>query len=146
MTWSSKQIVEWREAQKRKNSTSSQQQSNTLKHANRWVAPDIGTLKINVDASVFEGADSFSVGMVIRNHQGLFIKGKTMRLPGKVTVLEAELVGVLEALLWSAAFQEQTAVIESDSLLSVQAINKDKQNQLEIGDLVAQCRSILIKQ
>ena len=98
MTWSSKQIVEWREAQKRKNSTSSQQQSNTLKHANRWVAPDIGTLKINVDASVFEGADSFSVGMVIRNHQGLFIKGKTMRLPGKVTVLEAELVGVLEAL------------------------------------------------
>lgn len=52
-------------------------------------------------------------------------------------MLEAKLVGILKALTWSAEFQEQVIVIESDSLLGVQVINMAKQNQLEVGDLIA---------
>lgn len=53
----------------------------------RWLAPDVGSLKLNVGASVFEGADSFSVEMVLRNHQGSYIHGRTMSFAGKVEVL-----------------------------------------------------------
>lgn len=39
-----------------------------------------------------------------------------MRFAGKVEVLEPELVGIQEALKWTAEFQDQIVCIESDSL------------------------------
>lgn len=71
-----------------------------------------------MDASVFNGEDSFSIGMIIRDHAGVFIRGKTMRFAGKVAVAEAEAVGVLEALSWIKEFPSQPVVIETDSLLT----------------------------
>lgn len=118
MTWSSKQIVDWRQAQSNKSQITKHMQRDKVQHTNRWVAPDIGTLKLNVDASIYEGADSFSVGMVASNHQGLFVRGRTWRFAGQAWVLEAELVGILEALKRSAEFQEQKISVESDSLVS----------------------------
>ena len=63
--------------------------------------------------------------------------------PGRVQALEAELVGILEAIRWSAEFQENTICIESDSLCSVQAIKGQDHNQLEAGLLIDQCRYLL---
>lgn len=66
-----------------------------------------------------------------------------MRFAGRVAVLEAELVGILEALLWSEELAVRNVKVESDSMLGVKAINKPGTNYLELGDLVRQCRSIL---
>lgn len=52
MSQSSKHISEWREAHKRKSHTPSQSHTVFAQHVNIWMAPDIGMLKINVDASV----------------------------------------------------------------------------------------------
>ncbi|XP_074359593.1 uncharacterized protein LOC141699337 [Apium graveolens] len=98
---------------------------------------------MNVDASFFDNSEAFSIGMVVRNHQGTFIRGKMMRFAGRVQALEAELVGILEAIKWSAEFQGNTICIESDSLCSVQAIKGQDQNQLETGLLIDQCRELL---
>lgn len=57
-------------------------------------------MKINVDAYLVTGAHSFSVGMIIRNHIGQFIQAKNLRYAGEVPVFEAEVRGVLEAMLW----------------------------------------------
>lgn len=57
MSWSSKQITEWRRAQSNKNQKNGYLQGGKVQHMNRRVAPDTGTLKLNVDASVYEGAD-----------------------------------------------------------------------------------------
>ena len=118
-------------------------QDEKLQYPNRWTSPEVGALKLNVDASVFTDADSFSVGRVLRDHHGTFIHGRTMKFAGKVDVLEAELVGILEALIWTSAFSGYMIIIESDSLLSVKAIQGNNQNQLEAGMLVDQCRDIL---
>lgn len=49
----------------------------------------------------------------------------------------------LEALLWINVLPDKPVTVESKSLLSVQAINKMKHNQLEVGHLIYQCCSIL---
>lgn len=103
----------------------------------------MGSLKLDVDTSVFAGEHSFSIGMVLRDHQEQFICGKCMNFAGRVSVLEVELVGILEDLLWRQDFPEQFIILESDSLLSVNANNKAVKNHLELGDLIEQCRYIL---
>lgn len=40
-----------------------------VSEAIRWKPPEVGSIKLNVDASFFPGANSFSVGMVIRDHE-----------------------------------------------------------------------------
>ena len=47
----------------------------------KWKCPKEGTLKVNVDASVFPNAVSFSIGMVLRNHMDEFLEGKNMASP-----------------------------------------------------------------
>ena len=56
---------------------------------------------------------------------------------------EAESVGVLEALSWTKDLPNQPIVIESDSLLCVNAINRVAQNLLELGSIIEQCQHIL---
>lgn len=63
----------------------------------RWAAPEVGWLKLNVDASVFAGVSSFTVGMVLRDDLGTFIQGKNIRMGGEVSVVEVEALGILEA-------------------------------------------------
>lgn len=53
-----------------------------------------------VDASLFPGMSSFSLGLVLRDHHGNFIQAKNMVKAGAVTVLEAEAWGIAEALEW----------------------------------------------
>ncbi|KAL8111189.1 hypothetical protein AgCh_026789 [Apium graveolens] len=109
----------------------------------KWRRPSIGDLKLNVDASIFNSADVFSVGMVMRDYQGRFLGGKMMKFTGRVSVAEAELTGILEALRWTSVFTGPKLIIEGDSLSCVKAINKPDINYLELGDLIVQCRDIL---
>lgn len=49
---------------------------------------------------------------------------------------------MLEALLWAKEFQGAAITIETDSLLSVNAIQKIGVNHLELGNIFQQCRDI----
>lgn len=50
--------------------------------ASQWVAPVAGSLKINVDASVYVGISSFTIGMVLRDHIRGFCKARNLCLEG----------------------------------------------------------------
>lgn len=140
--WSKKQVDEWQLANDRPaNVQDSGEYRNSPDH--KWKPPGEDQLKVNVDASVIAGQDSFSVGMVVRNSHGQYVAGKTLRCAGIVSVLEAELVGIWEAILWTQEISEGPIIIESDSLLSVKAINHGHDYVLEIGDLVQQCQEKL---
>ncbi|XP_074363624.1 uncharacterized protein LOC141704237 [Apium graveolens] len=90
-----------------------------------WVAPAYGEFKLNVDASIKEGEPFFSIEMVIRNCRGNFVRGRTMKCARVVSVLEAEAVGVREALLWLLTLPHMKPMkFESDSLVAVNAISK----------------------
>lgn len=50
----------------------------------KWKKPITSTFKINVDASVYPGAHRYSVGMVLRNHEGFFVAGRTCCFAGEM--------------------------------------------------------------
>lgn len=76
MSWSLRQISEWKTAQDRKNKFSTQLQQGKVQFTTKWQAPTPGNLKLNVDASVQEGADYFSVGLVCGIIKGHLYKEK----------------------------------------------------------------------
>ena len=81
--------------------------------------------------------------MVLRNHEGQYISGKTARFQGSSSVLEAEVVAIYESLKWVEDLCVTEVAIESDSLLGVTAVNKDFLNYMELGTLVQQCKDLL---
>lgn len=59
-----------------------------------------GRLKLNVDAVLKICMNSFSVSMLLRNHLGEFIQALCYKRDELVSVSEAEVWVVLEALKW----------------------------------------------
>lgn len=143
MNWSMNQILEWRAANQKRLSANLQRGGSLQKQIQRWSRPHVGNLKMNVDASVKKGHDSFSVGLVLRDHLGRYIEGKTRRFAGVVQVVEAETIAILEGLLWFEELPATNITLESDSFLNVRAINKPNLNYLELGSLVQQCKNII---
>lgn len=76
--WSSQQVVQWRAAQGQNVQSAN---ANARVHNSslvKWKAPAQGKLKINVDASVFKGSSSFTLGMILRDHQGQFCRARNL--------------------------------------------------------------------
>lgn len=140
---SSKQVAQWKEVQNlnkiRGNGRAQSYQMEVVK----WKAPDEGSLKVNVDASVFAGKESFSVGMVLRDHRGGFCRARNMCSNGAVSVFEAETRGVLAAVRWIMELGIVNVVVECDSMLTVQALQKESPNYLEVGNILQDCRILL---
>lgn len=142
VAWSRKQIRDWQLANKHNSPAFSVRGTNQESDL-KWKLPEAWCMKINVDASITEGQNSFAIGMVLRNHLGGYIAGRTMKFAGNVSVMEAELTGIVEALLWAREVVVVGVVIESDSLLSIQAIQQGQENMLEAGDLMEHCINIM---
>lgn len=83
--------------------------------------------------------------MVLRDFQGSYISGKILRFAGAVQLIEAEMVGILEALSWleEAPVGDAEVRIESDSLLSFNAVSNKQVNFLELGTLVQHYRALV---
>lgn len=90
--------TEWIEAKKIQASSLPRLTENAQRFESRWCCPQIGSLKVTVDVSVFENASTFRVGMVLRDHLGSFIAGRSVSLPLVNSVFEAETIGISEAL------------------------------------------------
>ncbi|KAL8158100.1 hypothetical protein AgCh_002708 [Apium graveolens] len=68
-----------------------------------------------------------------------------MKIVGRVSVLEAETVGILEALKWLDELPEQVTTVESDSMPSVQEVNKVAGARLGCGAAAWEMRRLLGK-
>ncbi|XP_074322969.1 uncharacterized protein LOC141659929 [Apium graveolens] len=120
-----RQITEWKNAVRPVvGSRQGKRSSSGRGQIVRWSCPIEGQLKLNVDASVFSGANFFFIGMVIRDHNGHFLKGKVAKLSGCVSIFEAEAVGVQEALTWLREWPSQ---------------------QLEVGTILESCKAGLME-
>lgn len=105
-----------------------------------WQPPAHGQLKLNVDASLYSSNNFYSIGMVLRDESGDFIGGKTMKLPGKVSVLDAEAKGVQEAIKWLEELPLLNVVVECDSEMVVKAVNNGILYHMEVGHILEWCR------
>ncbi|XP_074346503.1 uncharacterized protein LOC141685290 [Apium graveolens] len=116
---------------------------------NKIVTPaitvEVGVNKLNMGRMLWiEGESSFSIGMVLRDDHGYFIKGKNMRFSGEVTVMEAEARGVQEAITWIENLRLQGISIESDAQLMVKAVNSHLEYYLEVGYIIEYCKMKLM--
>lgn len=66
-----------------------------------------------------------------------------MRFAGPVSVFEAEIMGLAEALSWLHSRFVHRDVIKTDSLLTARAIISVAHNRLEVGDAIDSCRAHL---
>lgn len=118
--WSFKQLSDWKSTTTQmlgsRNSTSI---SPAPGQATRWMPLEPGQVTVNVDAAIVKGSPYFSVGMVLRNHTGAFIVGRVLKISKEVSVIEAETIGIEEALSWIMLSGVKDVSVESDSLLAV---------------------------
>ncbi|KAL8094027.1 hypothetical protein AgCh_035785 [Apium graveolens] len=106
----------------------------------KWKRPEVGNLKLNVDAAVPTDGQGFSIGMLIRDNTGAFIQGKVMKIAGNISVMEAESVGVWEALSWIDRLGMQNIQVETDSMKTVADIQSAETNFLEVGNITEACK------
>lgn len=135
-----KQVKEWQEAMDRRATLNNVIRRSEMQASLTWQTPPTGCFKLNVDASVFKGESSYSLGMVIRDDHGQFVTGKNMRCPGEITVMEAEARGVQEAIDWIEELSLQGVSIERDSELVVRAMHSDSEHYLEVGHSIESCK------
>ena len=81
----------------------------------------------------------------MRNDTGNFMAARTYKYCGEVSVVEAEIIGVREALSWikELSMQDEEITVESDSQITVNAIKKGGTNYLEVGEIMEECKQIL---
>lgn len=133
-------IFQWQNARKcQKNSEQQQEQQQNIS----WQPPDQGYVKCNVDAALFSDQKCFGVGMCIRNSQGRFIKALSRWFECTPRPLEAEALGLKEAILWLSELGLSNVLIGLDCKLLVDGIVDGTKNQSEFGNIMSTCRSLL---
>lgn len=65
MEWSAKTICNWRETKDKQLNQMTSNSCTSIPVPVKWTKPNVGVLKLNVDAAVRLEAASFSIGLVI---------------------------------------------------------------------------------
>ncbi|KAM6598685.1 hypothetical protein CsatA_018294 [Cannabis sativa] len=108
-----------------------------------WRKPDQSTIKVNVDGAIFEDQQKFGFGYIARDCFGALIEAVSGSRRGYVLPEIAEIIGIKEALSWIKNKGWGKVVVESDSLVAVQAIQSSIHMPSQFGLLVEDCRLIL---
>ncbi|XP_062089241.1 uncharacterized protein LOC133795796 [Humulus lupulus] len=105
-----------------------------------WSKPPLGSLKINVDAASFNEASKHSFAGIARDHNGTFIEAFSVCRAGTVSPELGEVLGVHEALSWIKRRRWVDAVIETDSILVVQALRSNISMDSYFGCVIDDCK------
>ncbi|XP_062080209.1 uncharacterized protein LOC133784961 [Humulus lupulus] len=115
-------------------------------------APDIVTLarvtleqwKNAQDRSFDLSLDRFSFALVARNQEGGLLEARASCIGGLVEPEFAEAIGIREALSWIKDKNWHKVEVESDSLVSIQAIRSPTVLLSYFGRIVHECRQLLL--
>lgn len=109
--------------------------------ASSWIKPKKNTVKISVDAALFNEHSKHGIGLLACDDEGQVIQGRSE--DGIVRPELAEAMAVKEALSWVQANGWKEVVVESDCLGVIQAI-RSKVNMLSpFGSIISECRRML---
>ncbi|KAM6582269.1 hypothetical protein CsatB_009271 [Cannabis sativa] len=108
-----------------------------------WTKPFLTKFKINVDGAIFERETRFGFGFLARDLAGRLIHAGCGSKLGAVSPEIAEAVGMKEVLSWIKRMNIADVEVETDSLVTVQAINGLVQMPSQFGLIVQDCRLLL---
>ncbi|XP_060959242.1 uncharacterized protein LOC115700001 [Cannabis sativa] len=111
--------------------------------AEHLICPPKNSVKINVDATLFEDGARAGVGVVARDNKGLFIEGFTKVFNEALDLALVEAMGVREALSWLKEKMWQRVLIETDCLTVVQALCSHVKMISLFGNVINECKSVL---
>ncbi|XP_074361952.1 uncharacterized protein LOC141702152, partial [Apium graveolens] len=92
-------LSQWKDVQKMGNNNLPRP-GNSTGSLERWSKPDIGCVKVNCDATIFNNSNQFGVGWIVRDERGKLVHAACLSFQGKPEVHFAEAVGMREALSW----------------------------------------------
>lgn len=81
--------------------------------AQSWSPPDVGTIKINVDASFDANSCRAASAVIVRDDKGVMLIGSSISYPSCCPIV-AEAVVVREAMIFVVALDKCPIVVESD--------------------------------
>ncbi|XP_030483493.2 uncharacterized protein LOC115700078 [Cannabis sativa] len=110
----------------------------------RWCAPNVNEIKVNVDASIFGSSQDYGYGIVARDEHGFMLQGVSRLCHGSVRSEIAEAIGVREALSWIKDKQWSHVILETDCLVVVQAIRNPIHMIFLFGDVIKECQNLLV--
>ena len=88
-----------------------------------WKAPLLSFFKVNTDATTFDDERKSCIRVVLRGCKGEILAASSKVLPAPFIAEISEAVAVLEGVLLVAKMEVTHAIIESDALSIIQAIN-----------------------
>jgi len=109
-----------------------------------WLKPPVGKIKCNVDAASFNNNSIMGHGMCFRDSTRSFLLGKSDFSHSSATVLEAESLGLLDVIQVAISYGMHDVLFEIDSKVMSDALASTATPTNEFGDLVSQCRSLLL--
>ncbi|KAM6569080.1 hypothetical protein CsatB_017065 [Cannabis sativa] len=136
-------LDQWKKAQD-KNSLSSLCINNKVDGVERWTKPETNTIKLNVDAAIFEREEQYGFGIVARDHCGNCLEARAGCFGGIYSAAVVEALGIKEALSWIKTKNWVHVVVETDSLVTVQAIRSSQTMGSTFGLIIQDCRSALL--
>jgi len=89
----------------------------------KWIKPQTGWKKLNIDAALDTGNKKFGFGFVLRDDLGKFVAAKMVPKAGLIRADEAEVMGMKEALKWLKEINCDEVQIETDCIKTVNNIN-----------------------
>lgn len=135
-------LNQWQEAQGR-TTEALIQLGNTGDGANSWVAPQMVTIKVNVDAAIFKDPSAFGVGLIARDSRGELMYAHSTYYRDDVSPELAKVMAIKEALSWIMKQTGEDFQLESDCLVAVQAIRSNVTMTSPFGVVVEDCRKLI---
>ncbi|KAM6577068.1 hypothetical protein CsatB_028905 [Cannabis sativa] len=111
----------------------------------RWCAPNVNEIKVNVDASIFGSSQDYGYGIVARDEHGYMLEGVSRLCHGNIRPELAEAIGVREALSWIKDKQWLNVILETNCLVVVQAIRSPIHRISFFGDVIKECQNLLMR-
>uniref|UniRef100_A0A803QR46 Uncharacterized protein n=1 Tax=Cannabis sativa TaxID=3483 RepID=A0A803QR46_CANSA len=108
-----------------------------------WTKPTDNTIKITVDGAIFEVENAYGYGIVACDSEGSVIDFVAKYSHGSFSAEVVEAVGVKEALSWLKDKGWNAVEVETDSLLTVQAVFSHQQMTSVFGMITHDCKTLL---
>ena len=109
-----------------------------------WSPPQLGCLKLNVDASVLPGVDHIGIGAVLCDEKGIILGAIAKSLDGSFSPFLAECIALREGLIFAKDFNSGPIVVETDAINVVTAVGDNRKLSME-GPNLEDVKQLLVQ-
>ncbi|KAK8973020.1 hypothetical protein V6N11_047023 [Hibiscus sabdariffa] len=92
----------------------------------KWMKPELGWIKVNVDGAWLERENMAAIGVVARDHNGLLLDARAKRLEGSYTPEIVEACAIVEGVRVAVENGWQRVIFEGDSSGIISKMNAGK--------------------